>query len=435
VSEVAFIPSDNGATAQGSTGLCAEAFAECQTLAAEPRILDRLGDAIQAQGLVGEDVLAKLVYLAITSRLFEKPVSIAVKGLSASGKSFTVETILKFFPSSAFWTMTGMSERALAYSEEPLSHRTLVIYEAAGMRGDLATYLLRSLLSEGHLRYETVEKTKGGMRARLIEREGPTGLVVTTTEVELHPENETRLLSVPVSDTADQTKAVMRALAEEDRAEPDLLEWISLQVWLAEGECEVAVPFGPALAELIPPAAVRLRRDFSTVLGLVRSHALLHRATRTTDLRGRIVATLEDYAIVRELVGDLVSDRIGKTVRPATRETVDAVRELSAQHESGVPLRPLTTTLSLDRSSVSRRVKVAIEQGYLRNLEDRDGKPAKLVLGDPLPDDLEILPAPATLADHCTVAVVSKGVNNCALDPDAERDRILAKFPDLGVAK
>jgi hypothetical protein len=28
-----------------------------------------------------------------------------------------------------------MSERALAYSEEPLSHRFLVLYEAAGMSG------------------------------------------------------------------------------------------------------------------------------------------------------------------------------------------------------------------------------------------------------------------------------------------------------------
>ena len=94
-----------------------------------------------------------------------------------------------------------MSDRALAYSDEPLRHRHLVIYEAAGMASDFATYLIRSLLSEGRLRYETVEKTKDGLVARVIEREGPTGLIVTTTSLRLHPENETRMLSLTITDT------------------------------------------------------------------------------------------------------------------------------------------------------------------------------------------------------------------------------------------
>jgi hypothetical protein len=44
-----------------------------------------------------------------------------------------------------------MSDRALAYSSEALRHRHLVIYEAAGMASDFATYLIRSLPSEGRL--------------------------------------------------------------------------------------------------------------------------------------------------------------------------------------------------------------------------------------------------------------------------------------------
>ena len=64
-----------------------------------------------------------------------------------------------------------MSDRALAYSSEPLQHRHLVIYEAAGMASEFATYLIRTLLSEGRLRYETVEKTKDGLTPRR-DREG-----------------------------------------------------------------------------------------------------------------------------------------------------------------------------------------------------------------------------------------------------------------------
>ena len=144
-------------------------------LAYEPRILERFTADLAGVGLVGEDLAAQLLYLATTSRLLEKPVSAAIKGPSAGGKSFLVDSVLAFFPESAYYVMTGMSERALAYSEEPLSHRILVIYEAAGMTGDFATYLLRSLLSEGQVRYETVEKTSEGVKARMIERPGPTG--------------------------------------------------------------------------------------------------------------------------------------------------------------------------------------------------------------------------------------------------------------------
>lgn len=407
-------PPDEHATVQQSPEETrADAWKHCESLAHDPCILDRLSVALCDVGLVGEDRAAKLIYLALTSRLLARPVSVAVKGPSAGGKSYIVETVLGFFPGEAFYTMTGMSERALAYSEEPLSHRVLVIFEAAGMTGEFATYLLRSLLSEGCVRYETVEKTSAGIKARLIEREGPTGLVVTTTQVKLHPENETRLLSIPVTDSPEQTQAVMLALADDEPTAPDVLDWLSLQEWIAAGDCEVAVPFAKALARLIPPAAVRLRRDFSAVLGLVRAHALLHQASRKWD--GRIIATLEDYAVVRELVHRLVSDGVDATVRPATRDTVQAIEKLAADHEGGVPQAALARELKMDRSSVSRRVNVALDGGYLRNLEDRKGRAAKLVVGDPLPTDLEILPTVTKLEGVCTVARPTGGINQATL--------------------
>jgi hypothetical protein len=54
----------------------------------------------------------------------------------------------------------------------------------------------------------------------------------------------------------------------------------------------------------------------------------------------------------------------------------------------------LARTLELDRSTVSRRVRSAKDRGYLRDLEDNPRKPSRLVLGDDLPDDVQILPKP-----------------------------------------
>jgi hypothetical protein len=264
------------------------------------------------------------------------------------------------------------------------------------MSGDFQTYLMRSLLSEGRVRYETVEKTSEGMKPRLIEREGPTGLIVTTTAVKLHPENETRLLSLTVTDTQDQTKAIMAALAEEaGEARPNFKSWHALQVWLESAEHRVSIPFAKILAELIPPVAVRLRRDFGALLNLIRAHALLHQATRERDTEGRIVATIEeDYSPVRELVTDLLSEGIEATVPATVRETVEAVSRLR-EDSNGEPVTvaELARELKLDRSAVSRRGRNAKDRGYLRDLEDNPRKPSRLIPGDDLPDDLQILPS------------------------------------------
>jgi hypothetical protein len=300
-----------------------EAWEKCGKLAIAANILNEFAVELSRIGVVGERRAAKLIYLALTSRLMEKPVSIAVKGPSAGGKSFVVESALKFFPPEAFYALTAMSDRALAYSSEPLKHRHLVIYEAAGLASDFATYLIRSLLSEGRLRYETVEKTKEGLIPRLIEREGPTGVIVTTTSLRLHPENETRMLSVTVTDTREQTAAVFHALAQDtNRAEIDLTRWQALQTWLATGPNGLVIPFSDRLAGRMPPLAVRLRRDFKTILMLVRAHTLLHQASRRKDEQGQVIAEVEDYRTVRELVADLVAIGVEATVKPEVREAV-----------------------------------------------------------------------------------------------------------------
>ena len=140
-----------------------EAGASCKALANEQHILDRFAVDLVKRGVVGESRAAKLVYLVITRRLLQQPISAVMKAPSASGKSFVLERTVEFFPANACYALTGMSERALAYSDEPLSHRILLIYEGAGLSGETTNYLMRTLLSEGRIRYETVEKTSRGL--------------------------------------------------------------------------------------------------------------------------------------------------------------------------------------------------------------------------------------------------------------------------------
>jgi hypothetical protein len=148
---------------------------------------------------------------------------------------------------------------------------------------------------------------------------------------------------------------------------------------------------------MVPPVAVRLRRDFKTVLTLIQAHALLHQASRGKDAGGRVVAEVADYAAVRDLVAKLVAEGAEVAIKPEVRETVRAVADLLANGREDVKQTDIKKVLDLDKSVVSRRVAAALDAGVLRNLEDRKGKPARLVLGDPLPEEIELLPKPERL--------------------------------------
>jgi hypothetical protein len=217
--------------------------------------------------------------------------------------------------------------------------------------------------------------------------------------VRLHPENETRVLSLSVTDTQEQTHAVLAALAKgANGSAPNLEGWCALQEWLGLAERRVTIPYSAELAERVPPISVRLRRDFEAILNLIRAHATLHQTSRERDTEGRIIATLEDYAAVRELVSDLVSEGVGATVSPDMRQTVEAVARLCAAGNGKAKNNDLARELKLDKSSASRRARKAKEQGYLLNLEPSKGKPKRLVPGNPLPDDIEILPTSGELS-------------------------------------
>jgi hypothetical protein len=398
-----------------------EAWKKCKVLAGERDILSLFIEDLRRRNLVGETRSAKLLYLVVTSRLLDRPVSAAVVATSSAGKSFVVERTLEYFPPDAFYALTAMSERALAYSTEPLKNRFIVLYEGAALESDFQNYILRSLLSEGRLRYETVEKTPEGLQSRLIEREGPTGLILTTTNVKLNPENATRYLTIPVSDSTVQTQRVLLALARATNDEGDtngdstsLEVWRALQEWLTFARRRVVIPYATALASLVPPVAVRLRRDFTAILNLIKAHAILHQATRERDESGRIIATIADYRAVWDLVKDLISEGVDQTVSKTIRATVRKVAEICDENGAGdARLRPisirqrefidavtvveLARALRIDRSSASRRTKQCLIRGYLRNVETKRGQPIRLIVGDSLPGTNSLMPTPEEL--------------------------------------
>lgn len=373
-------------------------------LALEENILARFRSDLARAGVAGEEGLASLVYLALTSRVLpwgdrptERPVSVIAKGTTSTGKSHTLTTVLRFFPESAYVQLGSMSRKFLFYDEEDYAHRFVVVPEWASIADDEEVVaLLRTLLSEGRVIHGTVEGD-GRRTPRRIEKNGPTGLLMTTTAAEVDAEMETRVLAVVTDDTPEQTRRVFLTLARLDNGGGDPIDfdrWHELQTWIAEqGEVRVAVRFVELLAKLMPDGATRLRRDFVSLLCLVRAHAVLHQATRERDVAGRIVATADDYAAARELVADVLAEGADAGVSAAMRETVEAARVLLDGGAEHVRPKDLIDRLRVGQSACYDRIRRALRAGYLVNEAAKNERGMRLVLGAALPGEDDFLPS------------------------------------------
>lgn len=402
-------------------------------------VLEEVIQQLRSLGAVGEEKNLKIIYLALTSRILDQPISLALKGISSGGKSKILKTVLNLFPESAYYLISSMSDKALYYSDECFIHRFLIIYENAGVDSDFVSYVIRSLLSEGRVRHITVEKTDSGMQIRELDKEGPTGFITTTTAISLHPENETRLLSLAIADDPDQTKKILMRIADSAMGEitlPAVPEsFLAFQMWLERiGVKDVIIPFAHVLAELTAPAAVRIRRDFTLVINLIKTCAIMYQKQRSFDEYGRIIASLEDYRVVFDLVSDLINEGAERSVKPIIRETVDAVSRLlhsegssksndpiSYHDPKNVEITALAKELGLDSSSTHRRVKQAISNGYLENLETRDRFRARIILGQKMPEDRSILPSPGEVENNWSdllesLAIVQQSLKNKGSD-------------------
>lgn len=365
-------------------------------LAYEHDLLERFDDAHHQAGVIGEIQLARLTYLTLTSRLLshdrplERLVSLAPVGVTSSGKSHTTSSTVKFFPEHAVFEITNMSDKFIHYLTRDLRHTFIYVPEYSAIQdNDAILTALRVLLSEGRLVYGVVEKDGNGrMVERLIEKEGPTGLLMTTTKVSIDPELATRLVCCPTDDSPEQTRRVMVELARLDTAGVsfDFQPWIELQLWLECQDNRTTLPFLGALAQLMPASTVRLRRDFTTLVSLVRAHAVLHQLTRERDQEGRIVASLTDYERCQKILDNLFAIQADKAVADGTRDVVQAVHDLLADNTNKEHITPrdLDNHLDIGKATVYRRVNDALAAGYLVNLSEGRGK--KLKTGAPMPE-------------------------------------------------
>ena len=385
--------------------------------------------------VAGEERNAKLLYLVATSRLFTKTMHAAIKGPSSAGKSEIRKQVLAFFPPESVISFTSLSERALLYFEDDFAHKILSMGEAGGAdEQSFQDYLLRELISEGVLRYPTVEKIGGELQTRVIEKRGPVSFMVTTTRLKLHAENETRMLSLEVDDSEEQTRAVLNKVAEVEGLNASVgvvnySRWQDYQRWLEAGDRAVVVPYAIPLAAAIPPRAVRLRRDLGQVIRAIKAHALLHREHRERDEYGAIVADIDhDYAVVRDLMHDLLAEASEVKIKDTIIEAIEVVSKLTTNlaPDDGTTAKAVGQLLKLDKSTASRRLRNAEDGGFIINLETRKGRPGRYRTTNESIDVEQMLPTPEALKNSSFMDPLQP------LQPATKREKGLTAQRDSG---
>lgn len=365
-----------------------EIYGNIDELANNPNILNVLETVIRDRGFAGTTEIPKLVYLTLLTGMLDTPVSLVIKGPSGSGKSFSMNMGKQFIPPSAYEQFEGMSEKALVYLKNlNLKHKHLVIGEAAGMAEGNGRSLLRQLLSEGKVRYATVQSTeKNGLEgSELPTLEGPTGLLMTTTANSLHLEDESRMLSVEVKDSPELIEQALlaQALGTNRVLEPlNMDTWFGLYGQISEGPKEVFIPFAVEIAKGLPKSHDRIKRDFPHVLSLIKAHALLHSARRGRNEDGAVIANVDDYAAVRDLVNVPISQGLQVAVADTIRAVVEGVQSLRKGPHQTVSQTALAEHLKRDQSVVSRSVKQAMDLGYLVDQNPGQGRISQLTLGE-----------------------------------------------------
>jgi len=300
----------------------------------DPDLAGRIVRDVEAVGVVGEGDNALVAYLAMVSRLLERPLAVLIQSTSAAGKSTLMDALLGLMPVSQRVQYSAMTGQSLFYlGEGDLKHKILAIAEEEGVRQ--AAYALKLLQSQGELTIASTGKDPATGRLVTAEYrvEGPVMLCLTTTAIDIDEELLNRCLVLTIDETAAQTAAIQQrqrqartlaGLQAKVRGDAVVSAHRAAQTLLRP--LAVVNPYAETLS--FASDRVRLRRDHVKYLALIDAIALLHQQQRPVKrLQGGveyIEVTPADIALANRLAHAVLGRSLDE-LPPQTRRVLMAL--------------------------------------------------------------------------------------------------------------
>ena len=144
----------------------------------------------------------------------------------------------------------------------------------------------------------------------------------------------------------------------------------------------VVIPFAPQLADQFTTDRVEARRGFPHLMNMVQAIAVLHQFQRQVDSSGRLLATLEDYRVARQLLSSPLGRLLGRQLSEAATRYLERLSEWARNMDC------FTSTEASKRDNASRRsvqlwLSELSDHGRVEIVEPHKGnKPAKWRLAE-----------------------------------------------------
>ena len=354
-----------------------------EQIASDPQFFKNRIEMVNKLGVIGERRNIGTYMVVIDSSLLPMGTSgseaLAAKnsGPQGSGKSHPLFTTLKLYPKSAYYLITSGSAKSLYNLNDGLKHKALILTEAlqlqSGRQGDNElAYSIRTLVSEGHLKYQYtgfIDKKKVTI---VQELKGPTSLLTTTIHGKLEGQLDDRMITIHPNTTAEQTRDIISRTAEMASGSGDPVDKKTLDAWKLFYESlepvPVVIPYANDIAEFINrngSLPIASRRAFKRVLATIKTIALIHQRQRSRDEMGRVVADYADYFIAYQLVGDAFRESLGEVQR-YTDKRMRLIEEFGV-----ITPRALSKKEGVSTATISQWLKPLIEKGVLNWCDEK----------------------------------------------------------------
>jgi len=342
---------------------------EAEYFGTSPTLFDDILADCEKRGLMGERNNVLLLYVAMTSRKRDTPLSVLILSSSGAGKTALQDAVLAFCPPEDLVKLTALSGKALFYKERlSLKNKVLALEEGDG--AEEAMYAIRNLISAGELVSESTIKDLATGRLTTMENkvEGPSAVCFTTTKPDVDPETKSRFWVTSIDESRDQTRKIL-SFQRQQHLSDNLI---------ASPEIEAILRKHRNFQRLLKPLAVKNpyaaqlsygddrlqgRRDQPKYLNLIKAIAFLRQMQKEVFYESRngtavpyVKADPEDIALANRLAHEILGHSLNELSRPGG----DLLLQLEAMAtEHGKKLqkenpdsKPRTSDLSFSRRDI-----------------------------------------------------------------------------------
>lgn len=239
---------------------------------------------LEKTGIIGEEKNALLLYIAMTSRKCNDPLSVVCLAKSGTGKSYLMEKVAACFPWNELLENTQFTQNSFYYyKREEIRGKILLIEDLDGAQDVL--YPIRELQSKKRISKTVTTKDKNGqLRTITLMVEGPVCVVGCTTQEKIFEDNANRSLLIYLDGGKEQDhkiieyqKLLKAGLINKEMEKDIQLKLQNIQLLLEP--IKIINPYAPLIN--LPQTVFKPRRTIGLLLNFIEAITYFHQHQRT----------------------------------------------------------------------------------------------------------------------------------------------------------